>query len=215
MSKTIFGIDIKEFKKIGKGKEGVVYLGPDNMLLKVYRSARRCASEYKIFKEMENIHYFPKVHNCKGSYMLREYVQGTLLVEYIRENGLSKILANNLIDLSEFFYNTKYLKIDGIDKHVFVLEDESLMVIDPRRKKYKFHRSLLKILKSLNQEYTFLNQLIKNRPELVLPLYEKENIDFDKYKESTYEELEEKIEKENKIGPSFLKKLSNKFNKKF
>lgn len=243
MAKTIFGIDVKEFEKIGKGKEGVVYLGPDNMLLKVYLDPGRCASEYKLLKTMEDSHYFPKVYNCKGSYMLREYVEGTPLVEYIKGNGLSKILANNLIDLSEFFYNTKYLRIDGIDKHVFVLEDESLMVIDPRRKKYKFHKSLLKILERLNQEDIFLNELIENRPDLVYPFYEKLNINFDKYKEKAEEQVEKEIEEETEeeVGKKikeeikekikeekkeienkaidrsrqgFFKKLSHRFNKK-
>lgn len=232
MAKTIFGIDAKEFEKFGRGKEGVVYRGPDNMLLKVYANPERCISEYRLLKKLENSPYFPKVYNCKGIYMLREYVEGVALIDYIEKNGLSKTLANNLIDLSELFYNSKYLRVDGIDKHVFVCKDENLMVIDPRRKKYRFHSSLLKILKNINQEETFLTQLIKNRPDLLSQWYEKENIDLDKYKkeidhkvdkgmekkldeglqEKTREETkEEEIQIQNKGFTSILKKLSNKF----
>lgn len=194
MAKTIFGIDLKEFKRFNRGKEGVVYRGPDNMLLKVYANSSRCISEYKLLKKLEDSPYFPKVYKCRGIYMLREYVKGTPLVDYINENGLSKKLANNLIDLSEFFYNAKYLRVDGIDKHVFVCEGEKLMVIDPRSKKYRFHRSLLRVLKRLNQEEVFLTELAKNRPELVSLWYEKENIDLDKYKKKTSKMIDQTID---------------------
>lgn len=220
MGKTIFGIEVKEFEKFGKGKEGVVYKGPNNTLLKVYRDAGRCVSEYKTLKNMEDSSYFPKVYKCKSNYMLREYVEGTLLVDYIKEKGVSKTLARNLIDLGELFYNTTYLKVDGIDKHVFVLHDESLKVIDPRRKKYRFHKSLLRILKTLKQEDNYLRILVNERPDLAEEWYGDEKISFEDYKEYSREKPleQDRIEEEKSLDEeettSKLKKLFKSINGK-
>lgn len=167
MSKKIFDIGIKDFQKIGQGVEGSVYLAPGQRVLKVYRSPTRCKSEYKILKEMEGSPFFPKVQECRGRYMLREYVDGTPIVRYIRNKGLSAKLADNLISLAEVFDQHGNIKLDGIDKHIFVLADERVMVIDPRRKKYRLYQRLLRAMKKLEVYDSFVTLIKEKKPELV------------------------------------------------
>lgn len=166
MSKQIFGIDIKDFVKFGKGKEGLVCLTPDKKVLKVYNSLSRCISEYKILKELDGNKHFPKAFEAKGRFLLREYVDGTPVFEYIKDKGLSKRLAQNLIKLAEDFDNLKNIKLDGLDKHIFVLKNEKIMAIDPRRKKYRLYKPLLFALKRMGELDKFLKVLRQKRPDL-------------------------------------------------
>ncbi|MCT4621500.1 MAG: serine/threonine protein kinase [Marinisporobacter sp.] len=167
MDKKILGIDRKDLVFIGRGVEGKVFLTPEGNALKVYRDPGRCKSEYKILKEMEDNPYFPKVIERKRRYMLREYVKGTPIREYIQKKGLSRDLALNLIEFTEVFEKLN-IKVDGINKHIFIQEDESIKVVDPRRKKkYKIHRWVLITLKREGLIEYFLKVLEEERPDQV------------------------------------------------
>ncbi|WZL71492.1 serine/threonine protein kinase [Clostridiaceae bacterium 35-E11] len=171
MGKKAFGIDIKECMFVGKGKEGSVYLTPDGNVLKIYKNMDRCKSEYKILKKMESMQYFPKVMACNGRCMLREYIEGTSVVEYIQEKGLSRTLALNLIKFAEDFEQMK-IRLDGLSKHVFIQEDESIKVVDPRKKDCRMYKYLLNTLKRTGKLDEFLNVLKDEKPDLLLRWHE-------------------------------------------
>lgn len=165
MSKTVFGIKIKELSFIGKGVEGKVFLTPNGEALKVYKSSSLCKREYKILKLMEGNKYFPKVLNCKGRFMLRECINGTPIQEYIEQKGLSRKLALNLIEFSKEFEELR-LRLDGVSKHVFIQTDESIKVVDPRRKKYYMHKSILRTLEKAGALDKYLKVLEEEKPDL-------------------------------------------------
>lgn len=164
--KTYLGINIEECICIGKGLEGKVYLTPDGKALKIFNSARRCKEEYEVMKEVEGNTHFPKAFDYEGRYLLREYVEGLPIKEYIRQKGLSRQLALNLIHLAEDFEKLKIVKLDGVNNHVFVQEDESIKVIDLRRKKYFIYMHLFKTLKKEKVLDDFMKVLEEVRPEL-------------------------------------------------
>lgn len=116
---------------------------------------------------MEGKKYFPKAILCKGRLLLREYIKGAPLMEYIKENGLSRSLALNLINFAEFFQDSS-LRLDGISKHLFIQDDESIKIIDPRRKKYYIYRPILRALKKEGALEKFLTVLNEERPDLAL-----------------------------------------------
>ncbi|SKC70017.1 hypothetical protein [Maledivibacter halophilus] len=165
MGKKIFGINVMDLNFIGKGVEGKVFLTPNGEALKVYRNTSLCKREYKILKMMEGNKYFPKVIKCKGKFMLREYIEGVPIKEYIEKNGLSKNLAHNLIEFAKEFEELK-LRLDGVSKHVFIEEDESIKVVDPRRKKHYMHKSILRTLKKLGVIDKYLKVLEEEEPNL-------------------------------------------------
>lgn len=165
MGKTIFGIKVTDLNFIGKGVEGKVFLTPNGEALKVYKSSSLCKREYKILKLMEGNNYFPKILNCKGKFMLREYIDGTPIQEYIKQNGLSRKLALNLIDFSKEFEELR-LRLDGVSKHVFIQADENIKVVDPRRKKHYMYKSILRTLKKVDVLDKYLKVLEEEKPEL-------------------------------------------------
>jgi len=165
MGKKIFGINVKDLVFLGKGVEGRVFLTPDGNVLKAYSHGSLCKREYKVLKRVEGKKYFPKIIECKGQFMLREYVKGTPIREYIQENGLSRKLSLNLIEFAEELEKLQ-IRLDGLSKHVFIQEDESIKVVDPRRKKIYMYKSLLLTLKKLEVLEDFLKILEEERPDL-------------------------------------------------
>lgn len=167
MSKEIFGMDVRELAFLGKGVEGKVFLTPNGDALKAYSKAGLCRREYKVLKRMEGSKYFPKILKCKGRFMLREHIKGTPIKEYIQQNGISKKLALNLIEFAEEFEKLE-IRLDGLGRHVFIQEDESIKAVDPRRKKNNMYKSLLITLKRVEALEEFLKILEEERPDLKL-----------------------------------------------
>lgn len=161
----IFGIEKKDLTLIGKGVEGRVFLTPCGNVLKAFTNSKQCKYEYKILKIMEGKRYFPKAIDRKGRFMIREYVKGTPIKDYIEKKGLSRELIVNLIEFADDFEKSN-LRVDGISKHVFIQDDESIKVVDPRRKKYYIYRPILRTIKEVQKLDYFLDILDEERPDL-------------------------------------------------
>lgn len=165
MSKEIFGMEVSELVFLGKGVEGKVFLTPTGDALKAYSKSSLCRREYKVLKRLEGNKYFPKILKCKGRFMLREHIKGTPIKEYIEQNGISKRLTLNLIEFAEEFERLE-IRLDGLGRHVFIQEDESIKAIDPRRKRNYMYKSLLITLKRVDALDEFLKILEEERPDL-------------------------------------------------
>ncbi|KPU43609.1 hypothetical protein OXPF_30500 [Oxobacter pfennigii] len=132
-----FNIDLRECKFLGEGHNGIVYLLPDGKIIKIFKKIKNCESEYSILEAVRGSKYFPKVYGSMGNYIIRDYVGGECLKDYIKRNGLDKKVAKNLINLIEEFKKLNFKKLDIRCKDIYVQKDKSLMVIDP---KYSFTR---------------------------------------------------------------------------
>ncbi|MCY6369056.1 serine/threonine protein kinase [Clostridium ganghwense] len=171
IGKKYLGIDIKKCKFLGEGCEGRVYLTPDGHALKIFKNKANCKAECNILKKVEGSKYFPKIIKANSRYILREYVDGNTLENYIIKNGLSKKLAINLIKLVEEFKKLNFKRLDMRGVHIFVQEDESVMVIDPRKtftKKISGPVSMLKSLEKVGALDKFIKVLISERPDLAV-----------------------------------------------
>ncbi len=169
ISKKYLGIDIKECKFLGGGCEGKVYLTPDGYALKIFKSKANCKEEYDILKKVEGSKYFPKVINASNRCILREYVSGEMIKDYIVKNGLSEKLAVNLINLIEEFKKLNFKRQDIRGQHIYVHDDESVMVIDPRKsytKNVSVPISIMKDLEKVGVIDKFIQVLIDKRLDL-------------------------------------------------
>jgi predicted Ser/Thr protein kinase len=165
VSKEIFGMEVSELVFLGKGVEGRVFLTPNGDALKAYSKTGLCRREYKVLKKLEGNKYFPRILKCKGRFMLREHIKGIPIKEYIQQNGISKKLALNLIEFAEEFERLE-IRLDGLGRHVFIQADESIKVVDPRRKRNCMYKSLLITLKREDVLEQFLKILEEERPDL-------------------------------------------------
>jgi RIO-like serine/threonine protein kinase len=104
-----------------------------------------------------------------GNYMIRDFVDGIPLNKYIKNHGLSKDLAIQLIKLVEEFRRLGFKKIDTRCKDIMIQPDGSLMVIDPKKfysKKRDFPKHLSKGLYKLGVLDFFMEIVCKERPKL-------------------------------------------------
>ena len=176
--KKYFGVDIKKCEFLGKGREGSVYKTDDNYVIKLFKNKRNCIDEYKILKRMEGSKYFPKTLKRKGKVLMREYVYGIPLKEYIRENGMPREISYNLVGLLEEFKNSGFTRIDMSIRHIYVQEDYRLKIIDPRKayiKVEKFPRILLRELEEENVLDEFIKTVLDIKPEVATKWIKKLN----------------------------------------
>ncbi|AWI06514.1 serine/threonine protein kinase [Clostridium drakei] len=152
VDKKYLGVNLKECKFIGKGRQGSVYLLPDKKrIIKIYNKEKGCKGETEILLRVQNNPHFAKVYSYSNKAMIREYIPGICIKNYISKNGLSKKLAINLIKLVESFKADGFQKLDIRLAHIFVQPNEDVRVIDPRK---VFERKLnypLKIMKGLRE----------------------------------------------------------------
>lgn len=169
ISKKYLGINIKKCKFLGEGCEGKVYLTPDGYALKIFKSKAKWKGEYDILKKVEGSKYFPKIINSSNICILREYVPGKTIKDYILKNGLSEKLAINLINLIEEFKKLNFKRLDIRGEHIYVQDDESIMVIDPRKsytKNVSVPISIMKDLEKVGVIDKFVKVLVGKRLDL-------------------------------------------------
>lgn len=160
---------LKNYKLLGKGNNGSVYLMPDNKALKVFKRIDVCKKEYIILEKVSGNNYFPKVYEYGLNYIVRDCVDGISLTDYIKQNGLSRDLSIELISLLQEFKKLNFTKLDTRCKDIMVRDDGSLMTIDPKnyyRKTRNYPRHLCKGLRKLGVLDSFMNVLKSENPRL-------------------------------------------------
>jgi predicted Ser/Thr protein kinase len=162
-------IDLKECRLIGVGNNGWVYRMPDGRVIKICREAKSCIKEYAILKRTNGNKHFPRVYGQCGNYMIRDYVGGECMKDYIKRKGLSRRLAVNLIELIEEFRRLEFTKLDIRCRDLYVQKNEHIMVIDPRAsytRNVGYPRHLMKGLNNLRVLDKFMEIVKKERPDI-------------------------------------------------
>lgn len=160
---------LDKYEYIGRGRNGKVYLMPDGRVIKVCKFEQACETEYEVLKAAEGSPYFPRVYEKVGKAIIRDYVGGEVLPNYIRKKGLSRTLAVNLINLIEEFRRLNFKRLDIRGAHIYVKADESIMVIDPASQttwKEHYPRLLIKELRRQKVSKQFYKILAQERPDL-------------------------------------------------
>lgn len=155
---------------MGKGHEGAVYLTPEGYALKIFYKKKKAKDEVSILELVKESRFFPKVVFIAGNMILREYVEGVTLLDYLKENGLSYNLSCEIIDLVEDFKKMKFKRINIRNAHIFVDKNEKIKVIDPRKifsKNTPYPKDIIKILVKLDLFDDFLKNVTQYRPDLL------------------------------------------------
>lgn len=155
-------INLFDCKFLGKGHNGAVYLLPDSKVIKICFVMKDFRSEATILRKVNGNKYFPRLYEVGGNYMIRDFVDGMSLKNYIKKNGLDKELVRDIIKMLKEFERLKFTKIDVRCKDVFIKSAMSLMLIDPQKfytKERDFPRHLSKGLYKLGVLDIFLEVL--------------------------------------------------------
>lgn len=164
-----FDTDLRDCTLLGEGNNGWVYLMPDGRVIKICREAKSCIKEYYILKRAQRSKNFPKVYEQCGNYMIRDFVGGTCASKYIKRRGLSRTLAVNIANLIEEFERLNFTKLDIRCRDLFVQDDGSIIVIDPKSsytRSVNYPRHMMKGLKKLGVLDEFLSTVKEEKPAL-------------------------------------------------
>ena len=160
-------INLKQLTLVGKGAHGKVYRLDKNRCIKVCKNTEDMQMEYRVLKHVEGYPQFPKVYECKGKYMIREYVDGESVKSYINKNGFDNNLAIELTELIKIFIKLKFTRIDIRMGELFVTKNHKIRIIDTTRyldKKASYPFKMLKFLKNCGYYKQYADFLKKNYP---------------------------------------------------
>jgi len=163
-------IEIQECKFLGAGAEGSVYLTKDGLAVKAFRKIKNAIAEEEILKVTKDSPFFPKCIVRASNIIIREYVEGENLYEYIMNNGISYKLSKEIIDLIEDFKRLKFKRLNIRNSHIFVNKNCEIKVIDPRKPFTKitpYPRDIIEILIKAKVFDDFLKHLLDYKPELL------------------------------------------------
>ncbi|MDD6795666.1 MAG: protein kinase [Clostridiaceae bacterium] len=156
---------------LGQGNNGIVYELPENKIIKLFVEESVCSDESRILFKTKGSKYFPKIYKAGKLYIVRDKVDGIILNKYIKKYGLNKELTFNIYKLTKEFKRLGFSKIDTRCKDVLVKEDNSIMIIDPKKcykRKVDFPRHLMKgflKLEVLEEFYFYLEQIDKKKAD--------------------------------------------------
>ena len=153
---------------LGSGHNGIVYLLPNNRIIKIFKDKKICAGEYNIFMKTRKSKYFPKVYEHGAYYIVRDFACGQRLDKYIKKHGINKIISLNIIKLIEEFKKLKFNRLDIRCKDLYLMDDFSINVIDPKNnysKSVVYPRHLMKGLNNLGVVDQFLEVVCEERPK--------------------------------------------------
>ncbi|MBV4420204.1 protein kinase [Clostridium tyrobutyricum] len=145
---------------LGEGHNGIVYLLPNDKVIKIFKDKRVCEGEYNILKKTTKSKHFPQIYYYGSNYIVRSYAKGARLDYYIKENGLDYDAAHSIVGLLKEFKKLKFTKLDIRCKDLYLDENLYLNVIDPKNNYSKhciYPRHLMKGLNKLGVLGDFLN----------------------------------------------------------
>ena len=137
---------------LGSGHNGIVYLLPNKRVIKIFKNKKVCSGEYNIFIKAAKSKYFPKVYEHGEYYIVRDYAGGQRLDKYIKKHGINREISLNIIKLIEEFTKLKFHRLDIRCKDIYLMDDFSINVIDPKNNYSKsviYPRHLMKGLKQV------------------------------------------------------------------
>jgi RIO-like serine/threonine protein kinase len=166
---SIQGIDLAVCKILHQGKSEKIYLTTDNKVIKICKNIDDCRREYLILKYCKHSKYFPQVYKYNLGYIIREYIDGMCLIDYIKKYSLDESLALSLVDLIENFALLNFTRLDTGISHIFITKNGNLKVIGLKNnytRKEKYPKHLISGLRKLKVSKKFFKILKKECPDL-------------------------------------------------
>lgn len=162
-------INLKDLKLIGKGTQGKVYLIDSQKCIKVFKKKKDCNSEIKTLLMAQGDFHFPKLYNFGLDYIIREYINGIELNEYLEKESLTPKLSSKIVELYESIIKVGYLRKDTAIFHILITPSCELKLIDTSKamkKKVTIPSLLISGLEDIGYKEDFFSFLKINRPDL-------------------------------------------------
>ncbi|WNF37194.1 hypothetical protein RJD24_01680 [Bacillaceae bacterium IKA-2] len=159
-----------DYPLIGYGNQGAVFKLSEDRCVKIYRTELHAKMEQDAYKTGQHLPFFPKVYEIGLNYLIMEYFNKPNLKEYLKKSMYMKeSMAKQLLDILKTLKQTGYSMIDAPLRHLFVLENEELKLIDlvnAYKREHSIPNKLLRELNLIHLKDSFLSHVKNLEPEL-------------------------------------------------
>jgi predicted Ser/Thr protein kinase len=118
------------FRLIGNGAQGAVFQIDEHRCVKIYCAKQSLVRELHALQLGNKIDICPKVYFWGENFIVMEYLTCPSLFEYLEKNPLTKELTIKIIDVLESFEQIGFNRYDHSARHIYVVPDGKMKVID-------------------------------------------------------------------------------------
>jgi predicted Ser/Thr protein kinase len=164
-----YNLQEKPLPLVGEGSQGKVYLIDPQRCIKIYHRPEFLPFELEILLKAYYEPQFPKVYEWGDNYMIREYIPGAGLKDYLLKNPLTEDLSRQIAELFLAFERLGFHRLDTRMAHVLVTPEGRIKAIDPANAMCKsgaYPQKFLKQLAKLGWKDTFFQHLKAINPVL-------------------------------------------------
>lgn len=161
------GPDLPGRTFIGAGKEGRVYRLDKTRCIKYYNKDKYQRRELAALRRGQNDPLLPRLHEWGHGFVIREFIEGIPLSQYLAAHGLTSELAEKILLMHETLIRLGYRRADLRLAHVILTPGGRLRIIDPTnmmKVDRTYPRKLLHDLASLGLKEEFLAWAERLRP---------------------------------------------------
>jgi RIO-like serine/threonine protein kinase len=157
------------FPLIGMGAQGAVFKLSEEKCVKIYSDPLQAKMELDALWAGQHLPFFPRLYASGSKYIVMEYFNAPTLKEYLRNcTYIPESITKKLLFIIKELKRANFTMIDAPLRHIFVLENEELKVIDHVNAFKRIHPVPLKLLRDLNiilLKESFLSRVKKLDPE--------------------------------------------------
>jgi predicted Ser/Thr protein kinase len=163
--KTLLIENPTNYPLIGMGAQGAVFKLSEERCVKIYSNSLQAQMELEALRAGQHLAFFPRLYEFGENYIVMEYFNAPTLKEYLRNcTYIPESITRKLLYMLGEMKNAQFTMVDAPLRHIFVLDNEELKVIDHVNAFKRIHPVPLKLLRDLNMmllKESFLSQVRK------------------------------------------------------
>ncbi|MFB7637337.1 hypothetical protein [Peribacillus butanolivorans] len=138
------------YSLIGMGAQGAVFKLTEDKCVKIYSDPVQAKMEEDALKAGQHLPFMPVVYETGSNYIVMEYFNAPTLKEYLRNCAyIPDSIVKKLLYILKDLKQAKFTMIDAPLRHIFVVGNEELKVIDHVNSFKRMHPVPLKLLRDL------------------------------------------------------------------
>lgn len=135
---------------VGKGSQGAVFKLSEEKCVKIYSDQLQAEMEVKALKAGQHLPFFPKLYDSGKNFIVMEYFHAPTLKEYLKNcTYIPESITKKLLFILRELKKANFTMVDAPLRHIFVLENEELKVIDHVNAFKRVHPVPIKLLRDL------------------------------------------------------------------
>jgi RIO-like serine/threonine protein kinase len=166
-----------DYPMIGMGAQSAVFKLSEEQCVKIYSDPEQAQMELEALKAGQHLLFFPRLYDSGKNYVVMEYFNAPTLKEYLRNcTYIPESITKKLLFILSELRRAKFTTIDAALRHIFVLENEELKIVDFVNAFKRMQPAPLKLLRDLN--IILLKESFLSRVKILEPKTYKEWEDY-------------------------------------